>query len=159
LSIHRPIQYTRRLKTDTFLSQKQHHEHFAVDMIQGGAGTSTNMNANEVIANLGNLILSRGTYGSHQQAGSVTSGGNYEHETHADASIGGYEHINPNDHVNLCQVRICKFPMAGSHLRELASFLLPLIARFPNPDTLFAQTRLTLFGHKTSPRTARTPRR
>ncbi len=27
------------------------HEHFVVDMIQGGAGTSTNMNANEVIAN------------------------------------------------------------------------------------------------------------
>jgi aspartate ammonia-lyase len=29
----------------------RHHEHFLVDMIQGGAGTSTNMNANEVIAN------------------------------------------------------------------------------------------------------------
>jgi aspartate ammonia-lyase len=29
------------------------HEHFVVDMIQGGAGTSTNMNANEVIANIG----------------------------------------------------------------------------------------------------------
>jgi aspartate ammonia-lyase len=28
-----------------------HHKHFRVDMIQGGAGTSTNMNANEVIAN------------------------------------------------------------------------------------------------------------
>ena len=28
------------------------HEFFVVDMIQGGAGTSTNMNANEVIANL-----------------------------------------------------------------------------------------------------------
>src|SRR5438874_8343106 len=27
------------------------HEHFVVDVIQGGAGTSTNMNANEVIAN------------------------------------------------------------------------------------------------------------
>lgn len=27
------------------------HNHFIVDMIQGGAGTSTNMNANEVIAN------------------------------------------------------------------------------------------------------------
>jgi len=27
------------------------HNHFVVDMIQGGAGTSTNMNANEVIAN------------------------------------------------------------------------------------------------------------
>lgn len=30
----------------------EHHKHFVVDMIQGGAGTSTNMNANEVIANL-----------------------------------------------------------------------------------------------------------
>ena len=29
----------------------RHHEHFLVDVIQGGAGTSTNMNANEVIAN------------------------------------------------------------------------------------------------------------
>lgn len=29
------------------------HEHFVVDMFQGGAGTSTNMNANEVIANRG----------------------------------------------------------------------------------------------------------
>ena len=30
----------------------KHREHFPVDMIQGGAGTSANMNANEVIANL-----------------------------------------------------------------------------------------------------------
>ncbi len=29
------------------------HEQFPIDMIQGGAGTSTNMNANEVIANIG----------------------------------------------------------------------------------------------------------
>ena len=35
------------------------HSHFVVDMIQGGAGTSTNMNANEVIANraLGNFRI------------------------------------------------------------------------------------------------------
>ena len=31
--------------------QGEFHEQFVVDMIQGGAGTSTNMNANEVIAN------------------------------------------------------------------------------------------------------------
>ena len=31
----------------------EYHEQFVVDMIQGGAGTSTNMNINEVIANLG----------------------------------------------------------------------------------------------------------
>jgi aspartate ammonia-lyase len=30
----------------------EHHDQFVVDPIQGGAGTSTNMNANEVIANL-----------------------------------------------------------------------------------------------------------
>ncbi|MGW8172265.1 MAG: lyase family protein [Stutzerimonas stutzeri] len=34
------------------LIRGEFHEQFVVDMIQGGAGTSTNMNANEVIANL-----------------------------------------------------------------------------------------------------------
>jgi aspartate ammonia-lyase len=40
------------------------HEHFVVDVIQGGAGTSTNMNANEVIANLAleHLGYQRGDY-------------------------------------------------------------------------------------------------
>lgn len=33
------------------LVEGKHHDQFIVDMIQGGAGTSTNMNANEVIAN------------------------------------------------------------------------------------------------------------
>src|SRR3712207_3541623 len=37
----------------------RHHEHFMVDMIQGGAGTSTNMNANEVIANRALELLGR----------------------------------------------------------------------------------------------------
>ena len=42
----------------------QHHEHFPVDMIQGGAGTTTNMNANEVIANRALEIMGhqRGEY-------------------------------------------------------------------------------------------------
>ena len=31
----------------------KHHEQFPVDMIQGGAGTTTNMNINEVVANRG----------------------------------------------------------------------------------------------------------
>ncbi|MCC6259369.1 MAG: aspartate ammonia-lyase [Anaerolineales bacterium] len=40
------------------------HEQFVVDVIQGGAGTSTNMNANEVIANRGLELLGfeRGAY-------------------------------------------------------------------------------------------------
>ena len=46
------------------IADGRHHEHFLVDMIQGGAGTSTNMNANEVIANraLELLGLPRGSY-------------------------------------------------------------------------------------------------
>src|SRR6185312_15283941 len=41
------------------------HDQFVVDMIQGGAGTSTNMNANEVIANRALELLghARGEYG------------------------------------------------------------------------------------------------
>ncbi len=53
------------------------HTHFVVDMIQGGAGTSTNMNANEVIANRALEILG------------------YEK--------GDYKYCHPNTHVNLSQ--------------------------------------------------------
>ena len=53
------------------------HSHFALDMIQGGAGTSTNMNVNEVMANRANEILGY--------------------------NKGEYEHCHPNDHVNLSQ--------------------------------------------------------
>jgi len=53
------------------------HAHFVVDMIQGGAGTSTNMNANEVIANRALEILG------------------YEK--------GDYKNCHPNNHVNLSQ--------------------------------------------------------
>ena len=35
----------------------QHHQHFVVDPFQAGAGTSHNMNANEVLANRANQIL------------------------------------------------------------------------------------------------------
>ncbi len=53
------------------------HTQFVVDMIQGGAGTSTNMNANEVIANRALEILG------------------YER--------GEYKYCHPNNHVNLSQ--------------------------------------------------------
>jgi aspartate ammonia-lyase len=60
-----------RLIAGEFLDQ------FVIDFIQGGAGTSTNMNANEVIANIALESLGR--------------------------RKGEYEHISPNDHVNLSQ--------------------------------------------------------
>ena len=39
------------LKACKEVLEGKHHEQFPVDMIQGGAGTTTNMNVNEVIAN------------------------------------------------------------------------------------------------------------
>jgi aspartate ammonia-lyase len=64
----------------------RHHEHFLVDVIQGGAGTSTNMNANEVIANRALELLNQ--------------------------SRGTYEVIGPNDHVNLSQSTNDVYPTA-----------------------------------------------
>ncbi|MBS3808406.1 MAG: aspartate ammonia-lyase, partial [Bacteroidales bacterium] len=64
----------------------KYHLHFIVDMIQGGAGTSTNMNANEVIANRALEILG------------------YER--------GDYRHCHPNNHVNLSQSTNDAYPTA-----------------------------------------------
>lgn len=63
------------------------HEHFIVDPIQGGAGTSANMNANEVIANRAQELL----------------GG----------PLGDYSIVHPNDHVNMSQSTNDVFPTAG----------------------------------------------
>lgn len=62
------------------------HDQFVVDMIQGGAGTSTNMNANEVIANRALEIL------GHQK--------------------GEYQYLHPNNHVNLSQSTNDAYPTA-----------------------------------------------
>ncbi len=62
------------------------HTQFVVDMIQGGAGTSTNMNANEVIANRALEILG------------------YER--------GEYKYCHPNNHVNLSQSTNDAYPTA-----------------------------------------------
>jgi aspartate ammonia-lyase len=64
----------------------RHHEHFLVDMVQGGAGTSTNMNANEVIANRALELLGR--------------------------PRGEYSTISPNSHVNLSQSTNDVYPTA-----------------------------------------------
>nr|WP_300005614.1 aspartate ammonia-lyase [Tissierella sp.] len=63
------------------------HEEFICDPIQGGAGTSGNMNANEVIANRANEIL----------------GG----------ELGAYDKVHPNDHVNMGQSTNDVFPTSG----------------------------------------------
>jgi aspartate ammonia-lyase len=64
----------------------EEHDDFIVDMLQGGAGTSTNMNANEVICNLALRELQR--------------------------PPGDYGTIHPNDHVNLSQSTNDVYPTA-----------------------------------------------
>ena len=60
---------------------------FLVDAIQGGAGTSANMNMNEVVANRAAELL----------------GG----------ALGDYSLVHPNDHVNMCQSTNDVIPTAG----------------------------------------------
>ncbi|RYG43287.1 MAG: aspartate ammonia-lyase, partial [Chitinophagaceae bacterium] len=62
------------------------HDQFTTDLIQGGAGTSVNMNANEVIANIGLEYLG------------------YEK--------GQYEFLHPNNHVNCSQSTNDTYPTA-----------------------------------------------
>ncbi len=62
------------------------HDQFVVDVIQGGAGTSTNMNANEVIANRA-----------------------LEHMGH---QRGEYQFLHPNEHVNMSQSTNDVYPTA-----------------------------------------------
>ena len=68
------------------IQRGRHHEHFRVDMIQGGAGTSSNMNANEVIANRALELLGE--------------------------SRGTYDRVHPNEHVNLAQSTNDVYPTA-----------------------------------------------
>ncbi|MEU1520033.1 aspartate ammonia-lyase [Streptomyces sp. NPDC005811] len=68
------------------IEQGRHHEQFRVDVVQGGAGTSTNMNANEVIANLALEHLGR--------------------------RRGQYAHLDPLDDVNRCQSTNDTYPTA-----------------------------------------------
>lgn len=68
------------------VAEGKFNDHFVVDMIQGGAGTSTNMNANEVIANRALEIM------GHQK--------------------GEYKYCHPNNHVNMSQSTNDAYPTA-----------------------------------------------
>ena len=72
----------------------QWHDQFIVDPIQGGAGTSINMNANEVIANRALEILGK--------------------------QKGDYAFLSPNTHVNMAQSTNDAFPTA-IHIATLKS--------------------------------------
>jgi aspartate ammonia-lyase len=91
------------------LKNGKYHVHFVVDMVQGGAGTSTNMNANEVIANRALELMG------------------YEK--------GQYEHCHPNEHVNMSQSTNDVYPTAIKlglvyDMKKLEKTLLSLIESF-----------------------------
>jgi aspartate ammonia-lyase len=62
------------------------HDQFKLDILQGGAGTSTNMNANEVIANRGLELMGK--------------------------KKGEYKYLDPHDHVNRSQSTNDSYPTA-----------------------------------------------
>lgn len=80
-------------------------DHFVLDIFQTGSGTSTNMNANEVISSRANEIL----------------GG----------KIGDRKPVHPNDHVNMCQSSNDVIPTAihVSTLEAIEKNLIPVLKR------------------------------
>ena len=96
------------------------HESFRVDMIQGGAGTSTNMNMNEVIANLALLKMGH--------------------------CPGDYAHLHPNDDVNRSQSTNDVYPSAMrlamvAQCAVLKAAQLRLVAALDERALAFAQIR------------------
>ncbi|RVD67760.1 aspartate ammonia-lyase, partial [Mesorhizobium sp. M4A.F.Ca.ET.029.04.2.1] len=71
---------------DELIGLRGIEENFPVDMMQGGAGTSTNMNVNEVVTNLALIKLG--------------------------AAVGDYTRLHPNDDVNLSQSTNDVYPTA-----------------------------------------------
>ncbi|MFT8802218.1 MULTISPECIES: aspartate ammonia-lyase [Gluconobacter] len=89
------------------LDNRTLHEEFVVDVMQGGAGTSTNMNTNEVIANVALELLGK--------------------------TRGDYNILHPNDHVNMMQSTNDSYP-TGLHVALLLSLepLLETLNRLAN---------------------------
>src|SRR2546425_9318640 len=96
----------------------KHIDQFVVDVFHSGAGVSFHMNVNEVLANRANQILGGG--------------------------LGMYEHVNPNDHVNMSQstndttptaMRLAALELTKTlcgHLDKLADALAAKAAQYAN---------------------------
>jgi aspartate ammonia-lyase len=90
----------------------QHRDQFVVDVYQAGAGTSHNMNCNEVLANRANEILG--------------------------SARGTYQPVHPNDHVNMAQSTNDVIPTA-MRLATLATLPATLSALDRLSDSLLAK--------------------
>src|SRR3954451_4603806 len=99
------------------IREGMHHDHFRVDMIQGGAGTSSNMNANEVMANRALEILGK--------------------------QRGEYDFVHPNNHLNLSQSTNDVYPTAvklalHTSISDLQLAMIALAAAFLHKGEEFA---------------------
>ena len=95
----------------------KYHDQFLIDMIQGGAGTSTNMNINEVLANIG-----------------------LEHLEHLK---GEYQYLHPNNDINMSQSTNDVYPTAIKvglifAIEQLNSPFQNLIQSFKNKSDEFS---------------------
>ncbi|WP_392441208.1 aspartate ammonia-lyase [Edwardsiella piscicida] len=95
-TIPRKIADTIILACDEVLNNGKCMDQFPVDVFQGGAGTSVNMNTNEVLANIGLELL------GHKK--------------------GEYQYLNPNDHLNKCQSTNDAYP-TGFRIAVYASIM------------------------------------
>ncbi len=99
------------------MSAGQLDEHVVVDALQGGAGTSTNMNVNEVLANRALQLLDR--------------------------PLGDYQTVNPHDNLNRHQSTNDTYPTALKvaaifALRELAGKVVALMEAFQEKEKQLA---------------------
>jgi aspartate ammonia-lyase len=103
----------------------QYHEQFVVDRFQAGAGTSHNMNTNEVIANLANAAL----------------GGR----------PGVYQPVHPNDHVNMGQSTNDTIPTAIrlAALAKLPRLLAAVAAMAAEYEAIAARENKTIKSGRT----------
>ena len=106
------------MKACDLLINGDYDDQFIVDLIQGGAGTSTNMNANEVIANVALEILGK--------------------------PKGDYATVSPNDHVNCSQSTNDTYPTAFRlalilRLQDYADALTNLQAAFSEKGREFSK--------------------
>lgn len=95
----------------------KYHDQFPIDMIQGGAGTSTNMNINEVLANIG--------------------------LEHLDHLKGEYQYLHPNNDINMSQSTNDVYPTAIKvglifAIEQLNSPFQNLIESFKNKSDEFS---------------------
>ncbi|MBV7308614.1 aspartate ammonia-lyase [Acinetobacter sp. CWB-G5] len=95
----------------------KYHDQFPIDMIQGGAGTSTNMNINEVLANIG--------------------------LEHLDHLKGEYQYLHPNNDINMSQSTNDVYPTAIKvglifAIEQLNSPFQNLIQSFKNKSDKFS---------------------